>query len=119
MTTSAQLEATLVPREVTRALTFAWAALTESSFLLRVVTFSVSLPVSELQDMMVVMAASSNFRHLPKAFLHFLRAAVMAVASVEALQTFAASTISLRLELVQQEQASVEFVFLPGELIDN
>ena len=95
------------------------AALTESSFLLRVVTFSVSLPVSELQDMMVVMAASSNFRHLPKAFLHFLRAAVMAVASVEALQTFAASTISLRLELVQHEQASVEFVFLPGESIDN
>ena len=95
------------------------AALTEFSFLLRVVTFSVSLPVSELQDIMVVMAASSNFRHLPKAFLHFLRAAVMAVASVEALQTFAASTISLRLELVQQEQASVEFVFLPGELIDN
>ena len=69
--------------------------------------------------MMVVMAASSNFRHLPKAFLHFLRAAVMAVASVEALQTFAASTISLRLELVQQEQASAEFVFLPGESIDN
>ena len=43
----------------------------------------------------------------------------MAVASVEALQTFAASTISLRLELVQQEQASAGFVFLPGESIDN
>ena len=67
----------------------------------------------------LAMATSSNFRHVPKVFLHFLRAAVMAVASVEALQTLAASTISLRLELVQQEQASAEFVFLPGESIDN
>ena len=119
MTTSVQLDAAPVPLEDDKALTFAWAALTESTFFWREAAFSVSFPVSELQDIMVVMAASSNFRHFPKACLHFLRAAVMAVASDEALQTLAASTVSLRLELVQQEQASAEFVFLPGESIDN
>ena len=87
MTTSVHDEAVLVILELARAFNAALAALTASSFFFRAEAFWVSLPESEVQDMMVVMAASSNFRHFPNVFLHFLRAFVMAVASAEALQT--------------------------------
>ena len=71
----------------------------------KIQTFVTSLLESELQDMMVVIASSSNFLQVEKADLQLLRPAAMALDSFEALHILAASTISVRLELVQQEQA--------------
>ena len=58
------------------------------------------------------MASSSYFLHLMKVVEQFFTAALMAAASVVASHTLTVSTLLLRLELVQQEHASVLLVGL-------
>ena len=88
--------------ELARLFIFSLAAVMEAELAARLAAFLVSLLESLEQAERALWAASSNFRHFPKAAVQFFRAAVMAAASLLALQVFNSSMLPLRLLWVQQ-----------------
>ena len=99
--------------ELARLAIFSLAAVMEALLAARLAAFLVSLLESLAQDMMAVLAASSNFLHFPKAVVHFFRAAVMAEDYLLALQSLRVAAVMLSISPVQQEQASLVLVLPP------
>merc|ERR1719384_690897 len=89
-------------REVARLFIFSFAAVMEALLAARLAAFFVSLLESEEQAERALWASSSYFRQIPKAVVQFFRAAVMAAASLLALQVFSSSMEWLRVLWVQQ-----------------
>merc|ERR1719412_3265881 len=102
---SVQLAACLPPianaRDEARLAIFSLAAVMEALLAARLAAFLVNLLESLTQVERALLAASSNFLHLPKTAVHFPWAAVMAADSLLALQVFSSSMSAVRLLWVQ------------------
>ena len=95
-----------------KLLIFALAAVMLALLTERTAAFAVWAEVEVTQDMMAVMASSSNFLQVPKAVLHLVSCLVMALALLLVLQLLRDWAVVLSIGPTQHPQASDTFVLV-------